>query len=281
MTKGLAVIGFGAMGSALVSGALRASLIDPREILVIDPDPVARARADRAGCRTVSDASYATTSERIALCVKPQSFPEVAERIGVLPAPSLVLSIMAGVSIARIHEALGTNARTVRCMPNIAADSGLAATVHVCDPECSAHDRDFAMRLLGSLGISLELPEHLFDAATALSGSGPAYVFLLAEAMIEGAKRLGFDQPTAERLVKQTVLGASTMLARSGASAAELRGAVTSRGGTTSAALAVLDARGFRAMVDEALRAARDRGRDLAAAAAARAAQSQESGGVA
>jgi pyrroline-5-carboxylate reductase len=121
----------------------------------------------------------------------------------------------------------------------------------------------------------------MFDAATALSGSGPAYLFLLAEAMIEGAKRLGFDQPTAERLVKQTVLGASTMLARSGASAAELRGAVTSRGGTTSAALAVLDARGFRAMVDEALRAARDRGRDLAAAAAARTAQSQESGGVA
>ncbi len=280
MPTALSVIGFGPMGSALVTGALRAGLIDPREILVIDVDPAARARAEKIGCRIAADPSYATTSERIALCVKPQSFPEVAERIGVLAAPTLVVSVMAGVSIGRLRDALGENAHVVRCIPNIAAESGLAATVHRCHDSCTAPERDFGLRLLGSIGITVELPEHLFDAATSVSGSGPAYVFLLAEAMIESAKRMGFDQATAERLVRQTMLGAATVLARSGAAPADLRGAVTSRGGTTSAALAVFDARGFRAMVDDALRAARDRGRDLAAAAAA-APPSSESAGVA
>ncbi|MSR29120.1 MAG: pyrroline-5-carboxylate reductase [Phycisphaerales bacterium] len=281
MPTGLAVLGFGVMGSALVSGTLRASLIEPRDILIVDPDPSARARAERLGCRVAADPSYCVGVERIALAVKPQSFPEVAQSLGQLSAPTLVISVMAGVSMTRIAEALSPSVRTVRCMPNVAAQTGLAATVFACSTACTSEDRDFALRLLGALGIAVELPEHLFDAATAVSGSGPAYLFLLAEAMIESAVRLGLDQPTAERLVRQTLLGASTMLARSGTSPADHRAAVTSRGGTTSAALAVLDAHGFRPMINDALRAARDRGVDLAAAAAAHAPQGTGSTGVA
>lgn len=275
------MLGFGAMGSALVEGALRANLIEPSAILVIDPDDSARSRAERIGCRTASDPSYAIGIERCALAVKPQNFPDLAQQLGTLATPTLVLSIMAGVSIARITEALGPQTRTVRCMPNIAAKTGLAATTYQCAPECTVEDRDFALRLIGSLGIAIEIPEGLFDAATALNGSGPAYLFLLAESMTESAIRMGFDKFTAERIVRQTLLGSATLMARSGMTPADLRAAVTSRGGTTSAALAVLDAHGFRAMVNEALRASRDRGRDLAAEAAARAPQGSGSTGVA
>ncbi len=268
MSDTLAVVGFGSMGSALVAGTLRSKLVSPSSILVVDPDPIARGRATTLGCTASEDTTSIANASWIALAVKPQAFPDLSSTLGALGSRALVISVMAGVSLTRIHEAFGSNVRCVRCMPNVAAQIGLAVTAYTFAPECSSTDRDFVLRLFDSLGTTIEVPEHMFDAVTATSGSGPAYLFLLAESMVEAAIRLGFDRPTADRLVRQTLLGASTLLAHGDRTPSDLRGMVTSQGGTTSAAMAVFESHGFRSMVQDALRAARDRGRDLAAMAA-------------
>ncbi len=268
MLDSIAVVGFGSMGSALVAGTLRCGLVQPKSILVIDPDPLARERAAALGCTVSADTSTIADASWVALAVKPQSFPELALNIGTLPTNTLVISVMAGVSIARLQEAFGSSVRCVRCMPNVAAQIGLAVTAYACSAECSDADRALVLRLLGSVGSTVEIAENMFDAATATSGSGPAYLFLLAESMIESAVRLGFDRPTADRLVRQALLGAATLLARSERTPSDLRGMVTSQGGTTSAAMAIFESHGFHSMIHDALRAARDRGRDLSVAAA-------------
>ena len=224
------------MGSALMEGALRAGVCDPKSILIVDNDSAAR--AERLGCKAASDASYASRADRLVLAVKPQSFPELAQHIGELDSPTFVLSVMAGVPMARVRDALGEQARCARCMPNIAARVGLATTTLAFSEACTKDDREFAMRVLSSVGTTLEIPETLFDAATAVNGSGPAYLFLLAEAMMDAAMRMGFEAPTADRLVRQTLMGAATLLAKSSIGPAELRASVTSLGGTTSAAMA-------------------------------------------
>ncbi len=268
MNDGIAVFGFGTMGSALVGGMIRSNLVSPESILVVDPEPLARTRAANLGCRVSESPSDSAHCTRVIIAVKPQTFPELALALGALQSPALVLSLMAGVSIARVQSALGAHARCARCMPNIAAQIGLAVTTYALAPNCTIADRDFVERLLGSVGTTVEIGEPLFNAATAAGGSGPAYLFFLAETMIESAVRLGFDQPTADRIVRQSLLGAATLLARGPRSAAELRGMVTSQGGTTSAAMAIFDSYGFRTMMHDALRAANDRGRDLALTAA-------------
>lgn len=268
MSDSIAVVGFGSMGSALVAGALRSTLLSPASILVLDPDPLARKRAAALGCTVTDDPSTLSNHSWIAFAVKPQSFPELALKIGALQPSTLVVSVMAGVSIARLQEAFCDGLSCVRCMPNVAAQIGLAVTTYTCSPQCPDGDRDLVLRLLGSMGTTVEIEENMFDAATATSGSGPAYLFMLAESMIESAVRLGFDRPTADRLVRQALLGAATLLARGERTPSDLRGMVTSQGGTTSAALAIFEAHGFHSMMHDALRAARDRGRDLSAAAA-------------
>jgi len=268
MAETVVVVGFGSMGSALVTGCIRGSVLTARQITVIDPDGMARERAEQIGCAATADLARAAHADIVVIAVKPQNFPEVASGIGLVKPGTLVLSVMAGVSIARLVETFGAGIHAVRSMPNVAAQVGLAVTTYSMGSECSDANRSLALRLLGSIGSTVEISEHLFDAATATSGSGPAYLFLLAEAMIESAIRLGFDRPTADRLVRQSLLGASTMLARGDRNPSELRGMVTSQGGTTSAAMAVLESHAFQTMMHNALRAARDRGRDLAAAAA-------------
>ena len=277
MSDSLAVVGFGSMGSALVAGALRSNLFSPTSILVLDPDPLARKRAGALGCVASDDPSIIADASMIAFAVKPQSFPELALKIGPLQPSTLVVSVMAGVSIARLQEAFCDELSCVRCMPNVSAQIGLAVTTYACSPQCSDGDRDLVLRLLGSMGTTVEIQENLFDAATATSGSGPAYLFMLAESMIESAIRLGFDRPTADRLVRQALLGAATLLARGERTPSELRGMVTSQGGTTSAALAIFEAHGFHSMVHDALHAALDRGRDLSVAAAKHIAQASGS----
>lgn len=268
MSDAIAVLGFGTMGCALVAGMIRSNLVAPETILVIDPDSLARERASGLGCRVSTDPSDAAACTRMIIAVKPQSFPELALALGTLQSPTLVISVMAGVSIARLHDACGPHARCTRCMPNIAAQIGLAVTTYTFAPGCTDVDRDFVQRLLGSVGTTVEISENMFNAATAAGGSGPAYLFLLAETMIDSAVRLGFDHATADRIVRQSLLGAATLLARGPRNAAELRGMVTSQGGTTSAAMAIFDSYGFRAMMHDALRAANNRGHELASSAA-------------
>lgn len=268
MGVAIAVVGFGSMGSALVRGAIRSNVVPPKMILVIDPDPIARERAATLGCQVCDDPMRIADSPWIVLAVKPQSFAKLALDVGDLHSNPLIVSVMAGVSTARLHEAFGSSVRCVRCMSNIAAEIGLAVTAYACETGCSDADRALALRLLGSIGTTVEIAENMFDAATATSGSGPAYLFLLAESMIESAIRLGFERPIADRLVRQTLLGAATLLARGERTPSDLRGMTTSQGGTTHAAMAIFESHGFHSMMHNALRAARDRGRDLGVAAA-------------
>lgn len=270
----LAIIGFGTMGSAIVEGVLRAGLIPPERLVVAETDPARRAAAERLG--VVSVAEPAAALSRLAawdtfsapgqalLAVKPQMLAEVVEAVrpAIAASPRGVTSILAGVSTARLEAAL-PGARVVRVMPNLGVRIGKGCTAICLGSQSHDEDAHAARKVFGVLGECVDLPESLMDAFTAVAGSGPAYAFLLAEAMEQGAVRVGFSPEEARRIVRATLHAAADLL--DGADPAALRHAVTSKGGTTAAALAVLDDAGVAEAVARAVVAARDRGRELGA----------------
>lgn len=261
----IAVVGAGAMGEVFVAGLLRAGT-EPHRLVI------AEKRADRArevsqlhGVRAVSIAEAARESATILLLVKPQDIPGVLDEMSVLIADgTVVISLAAGVRLAAL-EAMLSRAAVVRAMPNTPALVDLGITAISPGASCSPQQADYVESLLSAVGPVVRVPEDLQDAVTATSGSGPAYVFRLVEAMVAGAIDLGVDPAVAHQLVTQTVLGAATMAARPGADPAALRVQVTSPGGTTAAALSVFDAGDLMGLVADAMRAARDRGRELGA----------------
>jgi len=261
----IAVVGAGAMGEVFVAGLLRAGT-EPHRLVI------AEKRADRArevsqlhGVRAVSIAEAARESATILLLVKPQDVPGVLDEMSVLIADgTVVISLAAGVRLAAL-EAMLPRAAVVRAMPNTPALVDLGITAISPGASCSPQQADYVESLLSAVGPVVRVPEDLQDAVTATSGSGPAYVFRLVEAMVAGAIDLGVDPAVAHQLVTQTVLGAATMAARPGADPAALRVQVTSPGGTTAAALSVFDAGDLMGLVADAMRAARDRGAELGA----------------
>jgi pyrroline-5-carboxylate reductase len=261
----IAVVGAGAMGEVFVAGLLRAGT-EPHRLVI------AEKRADRAhevsqlhGVRAVSIAEAARESATILLLVKPQDIPGVLDEMSALIADgTVVISLAAGVRLAAL-EAMLPRAAVVRAMPNTPALVDLGITAISPGDSCSPQQADYVESLLSAVGPVVRVPEDLQDAVTATSGSGPAYVFRLVEAMVSGAIDLGVDPAVAHQLVTQTVLGAATMAARPGADPAALRVQVTSPGGTTAAALSVFDAGDLMGLVADAMQAARDRGRELGA----------------
>lgn len=263
MAERLAVIGGGNMGGAIVRGAIRASIVSPREMLIIEPEEAKRRSFASLGCRTSADARNAMSAEQIMLAVKPQLFRDVAEALGRLERSIVVISIMAGKSSASIRSGLGDAARVVRVMPNTPCQIGEGMSAIALGEGAQPGDEQLAMKLFESIGRVVRVDESLLHSVTAVSGSGPAYVFLLAEAMEQAALQLGIAHGDARLLVKQTVLGAAKLLTDSELTADALRRAVTSPGGTTAAATEVMFEREFPQIVVEALAAARDRGREL------------------
>jgi pyrroline-5-carboxylate reductase len=255
----LAWYGIGNMGMAMLEGAIRAGVVRADDVIVIEPDADKRAAAQRLGCRIADQAPNAGS---ILLAVKPQTFPDLAKTIA-LARPTLVLSIMAGRSSQSIRAALGPHARVVRLMPNTPCRIGAGMTGVARGQGATADDEAFAMRLASAVGKVLAVDEHLMHAVTAVSASGPAYIFLLSEAMEEAARTLGFTPDAARLLVRQTILGAAKLLSESPDDAAALRAAVTSKGGTTEAAIRTFEEGGFTPLVVRALTAARDRGAEL------------------
>ncbi len=260
----VAVIGAGSMGEIFASGLVRAGW-DPSELIL------AVRRAERAsdlthftGIEAVLDAREAARGRDIVMiAVKPKDVPETVRQLAEVITPDqMVISIAAGVPIAVFAEAF-PGSPIVRAMPNTpsAVDKGMTAfTVgSPLTPELAEQVRT----VLQAVGETLELSEDLLDAVTAVSGTGPAYVFLLAEALIEAAIREGLPHHAAERLVHQTLWGSGMLLANSDKSAFRLRGEVTSPGGTTAAAMHVLEEGGFRALVEDAVQAAARRSREL------------------
>ena len=260
----LAIFGAGVMGETLLSGLLRAGR--PASDVV-----VTERRADRAdelrgkyGVKVVTNVEAAEVADTLVLVVQPQDMGALCDEISAHVRPgALVVSLAAGITTAFLEERLADGVPVVRVMPNTPAlvDQGMSAISpgEHCDEEHLAE----AEALLGTVGKVVRVEEKHLDAVTAVSGSGPAYLFYVAEAMIEAGVFLGMPRATATELVVQTFYGAATMLRETGEHPSVLRENVTSPGGTTVAALRTLDDHKVRAAFISALEAARDRSHEL------------------
>ena len=260
----IAVLGGGVMGETLAAGLLRYVVPAP-DVVVVEKRPERAQELARTLDVTVASPTEAVTgSDVVVLVVKPQDTLALLDEVGPTIAPgTLVISIAAGIRTADIEARVGSGVDVVRAMPNTPARVDRGVTGVSGGARCRPEAVDLAVRMLQSVGQVVQVPESLQDAVTAVSGSGPAYVFYLAEAMIEAAVDLGLDLATAQHMVHHTILGAATLLDASGESAATLRRNVTSPNGTTAAAVSVLDQLGVRASVVSAIAAARDRSREL------------------
>jgi pyrroline-5-carboxylate reductase len=260
----IAILGTGKMGEALLSGLLKAGR-PAAEVAVVVRRP-ARAEELRAGygVQVLSAAEAAGKADTLVLSVKPQDMARMLDEIGGLVAPSqLVISIAAGITTSFIERRFTAEVPVVRVMSNTPALVDEAMSVISAGSFATEEHLRHAEELLTPLGKVIRIPEYLQDAATALSGSGPAYVFYLVEAMVDAAILLGMPRQTALEMVTQTVYGAATMLRDSGEHPVILRDAVTSPAGTTIAAIRELEKHGVRAAFLAAIEAARDRGREL------------------
>lgn len=261
----LVLIGAGKMGSALLRGWL-ADGLDPGAVTVVDPQPspeIALLCAERGLRLNPTDAAPAGA---LVLGIKPQVLDEAAAALGAWIGPdTLVLSILAGKTLADLKRRLPGARALVRVMPNLPASIGRGATGAVGSPEVGLDARAGAEALLASSGLVAWLDdEGLIDAVTAVSGSGPAYVFLLAEALAEAGVAAGLPRDLSEQLARATVAGAGALLDADSREAGQLRRDVTSPGGTTAAALAVLMREGgLPALMTEAVAAARRRAGEL------------------
>jgi pyrroline-5-carboxylate reductase len=264
MQPTVAVIGAGAMGEAIIRGLVRAGW-DPTDITAADTDTARLEALERdLGILTTADSAAAVAGRKvIVVVVKPNHVLDVLDRVaGSVDRGQVVVSVAAGVPIATYESRL-PGVPVVRAMPNTPALLGEGAAAIAAGTDATRLDVDAAAAVLAAVGIVVEVPESQIDAVTAVSGSGPAYVFLLAETLQASARRLGLSPEVAEQLVNRTILGAGRMLTESGTDAATLRQRVTSPNGTTAAALGVFERGGFGGLVAEAVAAAAARSEEL------------------
>ena len=264
-------VGAGNMAASLVGGLLRAGTRTD-DVTLVDPDETTREAAAARFAVTAYPSLSAVPAPAdgaphgLVVAVKPDVV-ERACRAVEAPAggtPPLVLSVAAGVRLDALARWLPEGTPICRCMPNTPALLGLGATGLFANPDCSERDIAHAEALLGAAGLVVRVPEEgLLDAVTATSGSGPAYVFYLVEQMAAAGAALGLDPDVARELAIETAFGAASMLRAREATPAELRRRVTSKGGTTAAAIAAFDAAGLDDIVAGAMRAARDRALEL------------------
>jgi len=235
----LGFIGAGNMAEAIATAAIEAKVLTPQSIIAADPSPQRLEIFRQKGIAIAqSNAQLIENSQQIMIAVKPQSLHDIALELGSINIDKqIILSIMAGISSQKIAEAAGGKAlRIVRIMPNTPVMVGLGMTGIALGAHAQEGDDQLAMSVFGAAGEAIAVQESQIDAITAISGSGPAYLFLLAEAMHEAACQLGLDA-NARTLVQQTLLGAATLLVQSPDTPAELRRKVSSPGGTTEAAI--------------------------------------------
>ena len=251
------------MGTALAAGLLSSGWAQRGDIALADPDPAARVRlGDRYPDLEALEAPV--PADALVLAVKPK---DVVAACRALPRGGYgrALSIVAGVPVARLEACLWPGLPVVRAMPNTPALVGSGASAIAGGSAAGEADLEWAEGLLSALGVVVRLSEPLLDVATGLSGSGPAYIFLVAEALIEAGVLAGLDREVATVLTVQTLVGAGRMLAETAESPERLRAAVTSPGGTTAVGLRALEERGVRAAFLEAVEAAVRRSREIGA----------------
>jgi pyrroline-5-carboxylate reductase len=264
--KKIALIGPGAMAEAIIAGLLRKEITTPDCILASGPR-VERTEELRAryGIRGfTSNREAAQQADVVILSIKPQRLKRVlSELAGSIPQGALVLSIIAGATVQMIQDGL-QHEPVVRSMPNTPAQIGEGVTVWTAAAAVSEAQREQACQILGALGHEVYVEEESYlDMATALSGTGPAYVFLFLEAMIDAGVHMGLPRRIAEQLAQQTVLGSVSYLQKNHMHPAQMRNQVTSPGGTTAAALYYLEKAGFRTALSRAIWAAYERSLEL------------------
>lgn len=269
----VAFIGGGNMAGAIIRGALDSGALGERWV-VAEPDAGKQGGFANAVGTAAEAIAWLRNAERapgtgqVLLAVKPQMLGAVADEIrdAMVDGPArVVVSILAGIPSERVREALGGNARVVRVMPNLPAGIGRGMSAIALGAGAGEGDDVRARGLLEGVGRVVEIRESLMDAYTGLAGSGPAYVFYLAEAMINAGVELGFSREEAMLIVRETIAGSGEMLVRSPGHPHELRMGVTSKGGTTAAATHVLDEAGVMDAIGRAIAAARHRGAELGA----------------
>ena len=266
LTRRLGVIGTGRMGAALVRGLITGGAIAPDKVIANDPDRAALdALARETGIRTAPDnAALAAAADIILIALKPEIVRPVLERLRAGLGPGhLLVSIAAGIPIRAIEEAAGGERRIVRVMPNACCLIGVGASAYAVSHRTTPEDAGDVRTILESVGLAVEVNEAQLDAVTGLSGSGPAYVAIVIEALADGGVRMGLARADALRLAIQTVAGAAQLLLATGQHPAELKDAVTSPGGTTAAGLAALERAGVRAAFIDAVEAATRRATEL------------------
>lgn len=253
------------MGTALVEGAIRSGAVSATEVVGVDPVAAARDHFARTtGASVDSSISAVSVCDVVLLCTKPHDIREaLADVARVSDTGVLVISIAAGVTLAALEDAAGSSARIIRAMPNTPALVGKGAAAFCLGSSAAAADAEVARRLLDSVGLAIEVPERLMDAVTGLSGSGPAYIYLIIEALADGGVRNGLPRADAVKLAAQTVAGAAAMVLETGIHPGELKDMVTSPGGTTIAGLAELEKSGLRSALIEAVTAATRRSVEL------------------
>jgi pyrroline-5-carboxylate reductase len=260
----VAILGAGVMGETLLSGLLRAGR-SPDDVVITERRPDRAAQlASSYGVKVLENVEAAASADTVVLVVKPQDLDGLLAQIrGAIDPGRLVVSIAAGITTAFVEQRLPAGVPVVRVMPNTPAlvDQGMAAIS--AGSHCSAEHLARVEALLAATGKVLQVPEYQQDAITAISGSGPAYIFYVVEAMIEAGVLLGLPRVTATELVVQTLYGAATMLKETGTHPTVLREQVSSPAGTTMAALRQLDDHKVRAAFLTAMEAARDRSREL------------------
>jgi pyrroline-5-carboxylate reductase len=274
----LAIIGGGTMTRAIVRGGLDAGMLDARFVAICEPDLERREFFRKWGVRAVEspgdlgrwleEIEATPRAGQILLAVKPQSLSEVGSQWAIRLDDEdhqgrVIISILAGASSASIRAAMGGRAAIVRVMPNTPASIGKGCSAVCLGAGARLGDETRAVELFAAIGRVVRIEEQMMDAFTAIAGSGPAYVFYVAEAVVRAACELGFEPSMALDIAKWTIAGSGSLLEQSEHPPAVLRSAVTSKGGTTAAATQVLDAAKVQDAFVAAIHAARDRGQDL------------------
>ncbi|MCG8649197.1 MAG: pyrroline-5-carboxylate reductase [Pirellulales bacterium] len=265
MDESLAVVGGGQMGRALVGGMLTQGCIDAHRIHLVDPDPDCRRWwAEHHRQVQLGDDLQAAVADcgRVLLAVKPNILPLVARQPTPFWSGKLIISIVAGVQLQQLCQWVG-HQRVVRVMPNTPSLVGEGASAFCGAAEVTPADLAWVESALAAVGLAIGVEEKQLDAVTGLSGSGPAYICMVIEALADGGVMAGLTRSVAVKLATQTVLGTAKMVAQSGRHPGELKDAVASPGGTTIAAIAALEQNGLRAALIEAVNVSAQRSRQL------------------
>lgn len=265
LTQSLSFVGGGRMAEALISGVLSSRSYKADRIHVADPDTARLDHLKRQyGIQIgLTNHEAAVSGDVVVLAVKPQVTAEILKELEDVLRKRLVISVIAGVRLGRFLEACGMQAHVIRAMPNTPAMVGEGMTALAIGPGVGENEVACARQIFESVGKVVRIDERFMDAVTGLSGSGPAYVFLMIEAMADGGVKMGLPRETASLLAAQTVLGAARMVLETGRHPARLKDEVASPGGTTIAGLHRLEQGSFRGLLIDAVEAAAKRSQEL------------------